>query len=78
MLQQVSVLRSLMAEPRSTPGKDHALFIRSFPDGHLACFHFVDKAAMNLREEALVRTNVFVSPQHTPAWNCWGVRSPEA
>lgn len=78
MLEQVSVLRSLMAEARSTPGIDHTLFIRSFPDGHLAYFHFVDNAAVNLHGQALVQTNVFVSLQHTRAWNCWGIRSPEA
>lgn len=77
MLQQVSVLPSLVAEHPPTARMDHVLFIRSSTDGHLGCFHFVDNAAVNTRGQALVGTNVFVL-SHTWAWNCWGSWSPAA
>ena len=73
MLEQVSVLRPLVAEPHSTTWIDHTLFIRSSTHGLLACFHFVGKAMVNIRAQARAWTDVSVSLQHPPGRGIAGV-----
>ena len=48
------------------------VFIHSFIDGHLGCFHvLVINAAINLRVQTFLQVNVFIFCRQIPKWNFW-------
>ena len=48
------------------------VFIHSFTDGHLGCFHvLVINATINLRVRIFLQVNVFIFCRQIPKWNFW-------
>lgn len=69
MLQHVLVFYSFYCPQYSIVWTDHILFIHSPANGHLGCFHFwarLNNASMNVHQQVLVQTGVFISLEQIP------------